>query len=135
MWRKVRGGVERHHCSGEGWRGGNRCEEGGEKTRKYSKSCIRNGQTDGVQCEAGRVSHFGAVLVSLKPLISLACVQSCACWEGSGKQRMPVALQGPWEAEQSSLGLNKWQSYTHGAAWSNRYSLTQTWPDPFTHPG
>lgn len=76
-----------------GWES-NRHEEGRKKTRKYSKSCIGNVKTDSVQCEAGSISHFGCVLVSLNPLISQIwlCEVLC-CWKGSGKG--PIDLQCP----------------------------------------
>lgn len=64
-----------------GWES-NRCEEGGKKTRKYSKGCIKNGQTDSVQCEAGSVSHFGGVLVALNSLISQTWLCAVLCLLG-----------------------------------------------------
>lgn len=53
-------------CRKCGWES-NRHEEGEKKTRKYSKSCIRNVKTDSVQCEAGSVSHFGCCACFSKP--------------------------------------------------------------------
>lgn len=111
-----------------GWES-NRCEEGGKKTRRFSTSCIRNGQTDSVQCEAGSVSHFGGGLISLNPLISQTwlCVVLCLLgrvWKAEDAFDSAVSLES---RAQTHWGCMNWQSYSRGA--TKTTMIQQVQPD------
>lgn len=69
------------------------------------------------------VSDLGYALVALKSFISQSWLGLVPCVLGkifpSGKQRIPVALQGPWKSPaQTHQGCINWQSYSYGATGS-----------------